>query len=728
MGWVHNASPEVEAASQYRLILGVCLSLTILMVCTVSLRLFLRARASRWAAADYVMVVSMAFSVIYSALCISQSRYGLGLPLKQRPAANYSTYTKINYAGRPFYQIGIAGFKASLCLSYLRLISGTSKRLYRIVIWIVIAASTLGHIAGALSLLFNCTPIRRSWNAHVPGTCLPVGGLFYGLAIYTIITDVTIIVLPIPLLLSLNIKTAQKAGVVCLFLLGLFTTVCSIMRLTQIQRVAFGDGNSTMLVLWGTIEFNVGNIVTCIPYLAPLLKGFVRGLGPTSDRSKNYYYDSQGKGYLMGNWSKDRHSHMQSTASGRPQLKRTPSEELILASQEPDHGGISGLVLAQYLQRHDVAFKIFDRDSAIDARSGGWGLTLHWSLPALRELLPEHLVERFPETFVNKEASARGDVGRFQFFDLKSGDALYNIPAAERIRVSRVRLRQLLSTGVDVQWNKNLRNIESTADEITAHFEDGTSHTGRLLVACDGSRSRVREILYPNVQMNHLPVQLLGASTLYSAEEMGGVESIDPFIFQGSHPESNVFLFFSFLDTPNNFENSSKDRYHCQIIISWADSKGIPVPDTNAERLALMKKLTDNWSEPFRSLVQKLPHDVEVRSIRVEDWMFSLGRAHAHPRAVLMGDSAHTMTMFRGEGANNAIVDVLDLVTRVDMRQPSSFDSKALLSSLAAYENDVFARAEPSFLNSRQACLDAHDFSKIEGSPLVGLRDLKKSD
>ncbi|KAJ5049542.1 hypothetical protein EN45_069190 [Penicillium chrysogenum] len=303
MGWVHNASPEVEAASQYRLILGVCLSLTVLMVITVSMRLFLRARASRWAAADYVMVASM-----------------------------------INYAGRPFYQIGIAGFKASLCLSYLRLISGTSKRLYRVVIWVVIAASTLGHIAGALSLLFNCTPVRRSWNPHVPGTCLPVGGLFYGLAIYTIITDVTIIVLPIPLLLGLNIKTAQKAGVVCLFLLGLFTTICSIMRLTQIQRVAFGDGNSTMLVLWGTIEFNVGNIVTCIPYLAPLFKGFVRGLGSTSDR-KNYYYDSQGRSYMMDTWSKDR-SHMQSTASARTQPKRTPSEELILSSREPEHGGI----------------------------------------------------------------------------------------------------------------------------------------------------------------------------------------------------------------------------------------------------------------------------------------------------------------------------------------------------------------------------------------------------
>ncbi|KAJ5969291.1 hypothetical protein N7501_005539 [Penicillium viridicatum] len=344
MGWVHNASPEVEAASQYPLILGVCLGLTILMVFTVSLRLFLRARASRWQAADYVMVVSMAFAVIYSALCISQSRYGLGLPLKQRPAANYLTYAKLNYIGRPFYQVGIAGFKASLCLSYLRLISGTSKRGYQIVIWIVIAASTLGHIAGALSLIFNCTPIRRSWNHNVPGTCLPVGGLFYGLAIYTIITDVTIIVLPIPLLLGLNIKVAQKAGVMCLFLLGLFTTVCSIMRLTQIQRVGFGDGNSTMLVLWGTIEFNVGNIVTCIPYLAPLLKGLVRGIASTNGKPKQYYYDSQGRSYLMDNWSKDQNSHMRSTASGQRQPKRTPSEELILATQEPVHGGIEKTV------------------------------------------------------------------------------------------------------------------------------------------------------------------------------------------------------------------------------------------------------------------------------------------------------------------------------------------------------------------------------------------------
>lgn len=56
-----------------------------------------------------------------------------------------------------------------------------------------------------------------------------------------------------------------------------------------------------------------------------------------------------------------------------------------------------------------------------------------------------------------------------------------------------------------------------------------------------------------------------------------------------------------------------------------------------------------------------------------------------------------------------------------------SFNLESLSEALDKYEQDIFARVEPSFLKSRQACLDAHDFSKIEGSPLVSARSLKKS-
>ncbi|RAL00803.1 uncharacterized protein BO80DRAFT_464905 [Aspergillus ibericus CBS 121593] len=336
MGWVHHATPEVEAVSEWRLILGVCLSLTLLMVITVCLRLAIRFQARRLEASDYVMLVTMVFSIIYSSLCIAQTRYGLGLPLKLRPVPDLPNYTKLNYVGRPFYQVGIAGFKGSLCLNYLRLISGTSKNYYRILIWVVIVISTLGHLAGALVLIFDCHPVQRAWNITIPGSCLPAGPTFYGLAIFSIICDIVIICLPIPLLLQLNIKPAQKAGVVCLFLLGLFTTICSILRLTQIHRVAYGDGNSSMLVLWGTIEFNVGNIVTCVPFLAPLLKGAVRDFRSYSGRKGGY----DGRTYALQSWSRDPRSQLKSTTSAAPQPRRTPSEELILDSGDSGEGGI----------------------------------------------------------------------------------------------------------------------------------------------------------------------------------------------------------------------------------------------------------------------------------------------------------------------------------------------------------------------------------------------------
>lgn len=125
----------------------------------------------------------------------------------------------------------------------------------------------------------------------IAGTCLPSGPTFYGLAAVTILFDVVIFFLPIPFLWKLQMNNRKKYGVMGLFLLGLFTTICSIMRMVQIERIAKGDGNSTMLVVWGNIELNVGVshnksrklpiltllsqiILTSLPVLTTLFKFF----------------------------------------------------------------------------------------------------------------------------------------------------------------------------------------------------------------------------------------------------------------------------------------------------------------------------------------------------------------------------------------------------------------------------------------------------------------------
>jgi 2-polyprenyl-6-methoxyphenol hydroxylase-like FAD-dependent oxidoreductase len=116
--------------------------------------------------------------------------------------------------------------------------------------------------------------------------------------------------------------------------------------------------------------------------------------------------------------------------------------------------GISGLLLAQQLRQLEIPFQIFERDSSFTARGSGWGLTLHWSLPALHQLLPEHLLSRLRETYVDLGAVERGEGSTFPFFDLTTGERKGGVPQAgenQRIRVSRERLRNLLATDIEIQ-------------------------------------------------------------------------------------------------------------------------------------------------------------------------------------------------------------------------------------------------------------------------------------
>lgn len=175
--------------------------------------------------------------------------------------------------------MGISCFKLALLISYLRLVQDTSFRVYRMVVWLAFAFVFLAHLGCTLSLIFACQPVSRdpaladtlpqrdmlttaqvqkSWQPTLPGTCIPDGPSFTGYAVVTIVSDIMVALLPIPVLLKINISRQKKLGLIGIFALGLFTTICSIMRYLQINEIQYGDHDSTMLVVWGVIEFNVG--------------------------------------------------------------------------------------------------------------------------------------------------------------------------------------------------------------------------------------------------------------------------------------------------------------------------------------------------------------------------------------------------------------------------------------------------------------------------------------
>lgn len=121
-GWLINGTPELEARSRAPAIIGSAMATTALMLIVFALRVYVRLRmVKNFAAEDWCIVVAVVFSLPYTfGGALAQTRYGLGLPFPDYPAANQRYSKVLNYAFRAFYCVSVTAFKVALCFVYLK--------------------------------------------------------------------------------------------------------------------------------------------------------------------------------------------------------------------------------------------------------------------------------------------------------------------------------------------------------------------------------------------------------------------------------------------------------------------------------------------------------------------------------------------------------------------------------------------------------------------------------
>ena len=76
-------------------------------------------------------------------------------------------------------------------------------------------------------------------------------------------------------------------------------------------------------------------------------------------------------------------------------------------------------------------------------------------------------------------------------------------PIARHRSVSRITLRQVLLDGLDdiVHFDRKFERYEETRDgRVVAHFDDGSSTIGDVLVGADGGNSKVRAQFLPHAE------------------------------------------------------------------------------------------------------------------------------------------------------------------------------------------------------------------------------------
>ncbi|KAF9891409.1 hypothetical protein FE257_004265 [Aspergillus nanangensis] len=281
MGWVHNLDTP-HPGNNIAKVIGVCLAFSITACVAVALRFYVRVfiRKSTWFD-DYAALFSAVMAMAYASLAVAQTRWGLGIVDENFPPENIVPYGKIQYAGGPIYSLALFGFKVSLLASYLRI--GGFVRIYRIICIVATVACGCKGIAFTFVLLFSCRPIAKQWDASIPGTCINTVASYYALAGTSLVFDVIIIGLPLPVLFHLQLQIRQKIVLMVVFALGFFVTVIQIVRIFTIGKLqTYTD--SEPIIIWSDIEISLGVIICCIPTYGPLFKSFAPGFSSYRNR------------------------------------------------------------------------------------------------------------------------------------------------------------------------------------------------------------------------------------------------------------------------------------------------------------------------------------------------------------------------------------------------------------------------------------------------------------
>ncbi|KAK6531738.1 hypothetical protein TWF694_002913 [Orbilia ellipsospora] len=242
-------------------------------------------------------------------------------------------YLKLQFAAITMFWNILWAVKFSLLVFIWRLTDGLpSMRKWW---WGVFIFNVLMWASAIMSQYLNCRPLSTAFTIG-PGACETIHpgtsarALFYAMGA-DIVTDVTIMALPLRLLYGLKINKKQKFGLVLIFSLGLLCVIFAIIR-----GVGSIVGNAIMpiwLNVWTQSESCVALVVACLPSLRTLLLSRSITGGSTDGPTAGYRYGS--RKYGVGGSSYARNSRIGTNHVKLNDLSESSHITKIEASKQP---------------------------------------------------------------------------------------------------------------------------------------------------------------------------------------------------------------------------------------------------------------------------------------------------------------------------------------------------------------------------------------------------------
>lgn len=381
-------------------------------------------------------------------------------------------------------------------------------------------------------------------------------------------------------------------------------------------------------------------------------------------------------------------------------------------------GGIGGMALAVACLHRGIPFTLYERDKNFSTRSQGYGLTLQQASKAIKALgimslekgviSTRHLVH-------TPEGKVIGEWGTRKWLESEA-----NISSKRtNIHIARQSLRlallEQLRVNDNVQWGHQLINFTQSDNEgIDLNFQfDGKIKSAKadILVGADGIRSSVRKILFDKDKdsLRYLGcIVILGICPLSALQHLNSTLLDSATIFQTANGIERIYIM-----------PYDSDSVMWQLSFPISEDEAIILSTKGSKALKEEACRRIQWHEPIPQILS-VTQEALISGYPVYDReLLNPELLQKSGNVTLIGDAAHPMSPFKGQGANQALLDALLLARGITKGCKSVAHWKKVRvreSVLTEFESKMLKRSAVKVQDSAEAAQFLHSESVLHES------------